>query len=124
MTARFDYAPDLCKDYLETGFCGFGDSCKFLHDRGEYKAGWELDKEWEEGQRFQEEDANKYFVEVAEVARTECMICDKPFVKPVRTPCGHQFCEACILRSIQEDPEVPRVQADDEWTIDDCKEMN
>jgi len=23
-----DYQPDVCKDYKETGFCGFGDSCK------------------------------------------------------------------------------------------------
>ncbi|PJF19187.1 hypothetical protein PSACC_01033 [Paramicrosporidium saccamoebae] len=50
-TCRFDYAPDLCKDYNETGFCGFGDSCKFVHDRGDYKAGWELDDEWDEQQR-------------------------------------------------------------------------
>lgn len=28
--------PDICKDYKETGFCGFGDSCKFLHDRSDY----------------------------------------------------------------------------------------
>lgn len=34
---RFDYQPDICKDYKETGYCGFGDSCKFLHDRGDYK---------------------------------------------------------------------------------------
>ena len=25
----------------------FGDSCKFLHDRGDYKQGWQLDREWE-----------------------------------------------------------------------------
>ncbi|KAI9455476.1 hypothetical protein BJY52DRAFT_1204997 [Lactarius psammicola] len=31
-----DYQPDVCKDYKETGFCGFGDTCKFLHDRGTY----------------------------------------------------------------------------------------
>lgn len=47
-----DYQPDVCKDYkgthyrhalqpsylteciTETGYCGFGDTCKFLHDRG------------------------------------------------------------------------------------------
>lgn len=23
-----DFAPDVCKDYKQTGFCGFGDSCK------------------------------------------------------------------------------------------------
>ncbi|KAF8268608.1 hypothetical protein EI94DRAFT_1771515 [Lactarius quietus] len=39
-----DYQPDVCKDYKETGFCGFGDTCKFLHDRGTYLAGWQLDK--------------------------------------------------------------------------------
>lgn len=27
-TCRFDYQPDICKDYKETGFCGYGDNCK------------------------------------------------------------------------------------------------
>lgn len=49
-TVRFDYQPDICKDYKETGFCGFGDSCKFLHDRSDYKSGWQLEREWEEKQ--------------------------------------------------------------------------
>lgn len=44
MTVRFDYQPDICKDYKETGFCGYGDACKFVHDRSDYKSGWELDK--------------------------------------------------------------------------------
>ena len=44
MTVRVDYQPDICKDYKETGYCGFGDACKFMHDRGDYKAGWELDR--------------------------------------------------------------------------------
>lgn len=50
-TSRFDYQPDICKDYKETGYCGFGDTCKFLHDRSDYKSGWQLEKEWEESQR-------------------------------------------------------------------------
>lgn len=39
MSVRFDYQPDICKDYKETGYCGYGDSCKFMHDRGDYKSG-------------------------------------------------------------------------------------
>jgi RING finger protein 113A len=43
-TIRVDYQPDICKDYKETGFCSYGDTCKFLHDRGDYKSGWEIDR--------------------------------------------------------------------------------
>jgi RING finger protein 113A len=48
---RFDYQPDICKDYKETGFCGYGDSCKFLHDRGDYKSGWQIEKEYAEKEK-------------------------------------------------------------------------
>ena len=44
---RWDYQPDICKDYKETGYCGFGDSCKFMHDRSDYKHGWQLERDWE-----------------------------------------------------------------------------
>jgi RING finger protein 113A len=47
ITCRFDYQPDLCKDYKETGYCTFGDACKFMHDRGDYKSGWEIDRDWD-----------------------------------------------------------------------------
>jgi RING finger protein 113A len=50
-TVRFDYQPDICKDYKETGFCGFGDSCKFMHDRSDYKSGAQIEREWDEAQR-------------------------------------------------------------------------
>lgn len=39
-TVRFDYQPDVCKDYKETGYCGWGDACKFLHTREDYKVQW------------------------------------------------------------------------------------
>jgi RING finger protein 113A len=42
-----DYTPDVCKDYKQTGFCGFGDNCKYLHAREDYAAGWKIDREWE-----------------------------------------------------------------------------
>ena len=44
VSVRVDHAPDVCKDYKETGYCGYGDACKFLHDRGDYKCGWQIDK--------------------------------------------------------------------------------
>lgn len=47
-SCRFDYNPSLCKDYHDTGYCTFGDSCIYIHDRGDYKSGWEIEKEWEE----------------------------------------------------------------------------
>jgi len=50
ITSMFDYKPDICKDYKETGYCGYGDSCVFLHDRSDYKSGWQIEKEWDEEQ--------------------------------------------------------------------------
>lgn len=50
-TSRFDYQPDICKDYRDTGFCGYGEACKFMHDRSDYKSGWQLEQQWEEMQK-------------------------------------------------------------------------
>lgn len=83
-----DYQPDVCKDYKETGFCGYGDSCKFLHDRGDYLAGWQLDKLPDEGVREVEEEDEEEEVPFA------CLICRQPFTQPVVTKCGHYFCMA------------------------------
>jgi RING finger protein 113A len=44
---RIDYAPDVCKDFKETGQCPFGDSCIFLHDRSDFKSGWQIELEWQ-----------------------------------------------------------------------------
>lgn len=56
-TSRFDYQPDVCKDFKDTGYCGYGDACKFLHDRSDYKTGWQLEKQWEEEQKQAKLDA-------------------------------------------------------------------
>lgn len=37
---RFDYDPSLCKDWHDSGYCVFGNSCLYLHDRSNYKTGW------------------------------------------------------------------------------------
>ncbi|GJP45987.1 hypothetical protein CLOM_g5615 [Closterium sp. NIES-68] len=65
-SVRFDYQPDLCKDYKETGYCGYGDSCKFLHDRGDYKAGWQIEREWQEKEKRRKEAAAMGMLEEGE----------------------------------------------------------
>ncbi|MCO5602275.1 hypothetical protein L7F22_056404 [Adiantum nelumboides] len=106
-SVRFDYQPDICKDYKETGYCGYGDACKFMHDRGDYKSGWQMDREWEEGekkrkaklaQRIQDEEEDSADEEVDDSLPFGCMICRQPFVDPVVTLCKHYFCEHCALK--------------------------
>ncbi|XP_064407222.1 E3 ubiquitin-protein ligase RNF113A-like [Halichondria panicea] len=100
-TVRWDYQPDICKDYKETGYCGFGDSCKFLHDRGDYKSGWQLDKEFEEN-RYGNEDMSKYEIDSGdEELPFACYICREQFTNPVITKCHHYFCEACALKQFR-----------------------
>uniref|UniRef100_A0A8C5Q2M8 RING finger protein 113A n=1 Tax=Leptobrachium leishanense TaxID=445787 RepID=A0A8C5Q2M8_9ANUR len=97
-TVRWDYQPDICKDYKETGFCGFGDSCKFLHDRSDYKHGWQLERELEEG-RYGANDEENYEVSSGdEDLPFKCFICRDSFKNPVITKCKHYFCERCALQ--------------------------
>lgn len=99
-TCRFDYAKDLCKDYNESGYCVFGDTCIFLHDRGDYKSGWELELEWNNKVR---ENAKE---EVNEDS-TVCKICDKERTAPVSAECGHIFCESCALEAFTSSKKCP-----------------
>lgn len=99
-TVRWDYQPDICKDYKETGFCGFGDSCKFLHDRSDYKSGWQLEREAASGDynNSGDEDDKKYEIDSDEDnLPLKCFICRQNFTDPVVTKCKHYFCEACAL---------------------------
>lgn len=98
VTTRWDYQPDICKDYKETGFCGFGDSCKFLHDRSDYKHGWQLEREVDEG-NYNRQDPHKYEVSSDEDDDLPfaCFICRESFTNPVVTKCRHYFCERCAL---------------------------
>nr|CAG4634925.1 EOG090X09Q6 [Alona affinis] len=97
-TVRWDYQPDLCKDYKETGFCGFGDSCKFLHDRSDYKFGWQLERE-ERGKGEPAEADDKYEIHSDEEELPfKCFICRDSFKHPIVTKCKHYFCEPCALK--------------------------
>ncbi|PWY71714.1 hypothetical protein BO70DRAFT_431903 [Aspergillus heteromorphus CBS 117.55] len=113
-----DYSPDVCKDYKQTGFCGFGDNCKFLHDRSDYKQGWELDKEWENvtkgkqlkgtvvasANRTKVEDKDDDEESMLEDIPFACFICKGPYKEPIVTKCGHYFCEQCALQRYKKDP--------------------
>ncbi|XP_034947526.1 E3 ubiquitin-protein ligase RNF113A [Chelonus insularis] len=96
-TVRWDYQPDICKDYKETGFCGFGDSCKFLHDRSDYKLGWQLERDAGAADSGDEDD-KKYEIDSDEDNLPfKCFICRGSFVDPIVTKCKHYFCEKCAL---------------------------
>lgn len=119
-TVYTDYTPDVCKDYKQTGFCGFGDSCKFLHAREDYAAGWKLDREWETSGKSKQGgtvvssadrkmNGGKDEEEVIESALLEnipfvCLICKKPYKSPIVTKCTHYFCESCALKRYRKDP--------------------
>lgn len=119
-----DYAPDVCKDYKQTGYCGFGDSCKFLHAREDYKQGWAIDQEWEaktggkkqggtivasvnksdiRGAKDDEEDEKER--EELEKIPFACIICKKGYTQPIVTQCGHYFCEECALNRYRKRPD-------------------
>lgn len=112
-SARFDYQPDICKDYKETGYCGFGDACKFMHDRGDYKSGWQMEREWDETEKVRKRNLALGGDEDGERGRGggrsdnededdslpfACFICRQPFQDPVVTKCKHYFCEHCALK--------------------------
>ncbi|MCJ1409841.1 RNA-splicing factor [Ptychographa xylographoides] len=112
-----DFAPDVCKDYKQTGFCGFGDSCKFLHAREDYKQGWQLDKDWEtvtKGKKIvgktmssrnkEADDGSGDEDAILEGIPFACIICKKPYTYPIVTKCGHYFCEACALQRYRKTP--------------------
>lgn len=121
--------PDVCKDWKETGQCPFGDSCKYIHDRSDYKSGWQLELEHQraekekqarlaarlaaggtiedasEGEEGGEAGATSGAAAPAAALPTACFICRGPFKSPsVQTRCGHCFCEACALARARTDP--------------------
>lgn len=118
-TCRFDYQPDICKDYKDTGFCGFGDSCIYLHDRGDTLSGWQLEQKWQEEQeakKKQQKEQIDAFLGINNKKNDEsamalimddglpfaCHLCRDHFTDPVVTNCGHYFCQKCLLQRLKE----------------------
>lgn len=102
---NIDFNPSICKDFHDSGYCSWGDSCLYAHDRTNYKRGWELDKEWEDQQRAQMTAAPKSTEHSA-----DCPVCKGDFREPVKTNCGHFFCEDCILTSFKKSKNCPVCQ--------------
>jgi len=104
LSSRVDYQPDVCKDYKDSGYCGYGESCKFVHDRGDYKSGWELERDWENMMKKKKDgtlhldDPNQYLIKDDDEMYPDCCpICKNDFTRPIITKCGHYFCEDCAV---------------------------
>ncbi|GME74892.1 unnamed protein product [Ambrosiozyma monospora] len=49
VSTTMDFQADVCKDFLKNGYCGFGDTCKFLHYRDAFHTvKSNKKKEWED----------------------------------------------------------------------------
>ncbi|KAI0376932.1 hypothetical protein F5Y04DRAFT_265303 [Hypomontagnella monticulosa] len=137
-----DFAPDVCKDYKQTGFCGFGDNCKFLHAREDYKQGWQLDREWENVTKGKKNLGGKVVasanrgangdddsVDAAEEALLEkipfaCIICKGPYKEPIVTRCQHYFCLPCALQRYRKDPSCAACGAGTSGVFNTAKTLN
>uniref|UniRef100_A0AC35U037 Pre-mRNA-splicing factor CWC24 n=1 Tax=Rhabditophanes sp. KR3021 TaxID=114890 RepID=A0AC35U037_9BILA len=122
-SVRFDYAPDVCKDYKETGFCTFGDSCKFLHDRGDYKHGWEIDRDWDAQQKNGVAEENYEIGSDEDKDAMECGICEGTFVNPIATKCGHYFCQKCAMDRYRKDKNCASCGQDTDGTFKIAKDL-
>ena len=125
-TCRFDYAYGLCKDWRVSGYCGYGDSCIFVHDRTEVKTGWELEKEWEKEQEEKRRIAlsaceNKEEGKNEEIdEKKKCAICQGNV--EVTTKCKHEFCYKCCLEQFKKTAKCYVCGKDTKGIINDIKD--
>ncbi|AET37669.1 U2-type spliceosomal complex subunit CWC24 Ecym_1443 [Eremothecium cymbalariae DBVPG len=107
-----DYQPDVCKDFKQTGYCGYGDSCKFLHSRDDFKAGWKLNQEW----KVKDKEETELEKEVEDIP-FKCIICEENYKSPVVTKCGHYFCSKCFMNRVKITPNCAICKEDTQGVV-------
>lgn len=97
-----DYEPLLCKEYKLKGYCGYGDTCKFIHSRDDYINDRKLvRKHWKKSIEAKD-DKTQLEVNVID----KCLLCNEAFgginsKKLVQLRCKHVFCKDCFLDSLK-----------------------
>ncbi|KAE8329463.1 hypothetical protein BDV39DRAFT_171899 [Aspergillus sergii] len=133
-----DYTPNVCKDYKQTGWCGFGDGCIYAHIRENVLQGWELDKEWDkntQGKKLdgkvvsqrggdKSKDDDDEDEELLESIPFACIICKKSYQNPIVTKCGHYFCESCALQRYRKNPSCAACGAGTGGVFNTAKKLN
>lgn len=88
-TTLTDFQPDVCKDFMKTGYCGYGDTCKFLHIRNELRQKKKISKDWQiDTPKSKKDDERLPF---------KCVLCEEDYKSPIKTDCGHIYCKSCFL---------------------------
>lgn len=105
-----DYEPLLCKEFKLKGYCGYGDTCKFIHSRDDYINDKKLvRKHWKKSLEDEAKNHNdkelKDEIDTVSIA-DKCLLCDKQFEtiddqKFVQLQCKHVFCKKCFLNSLK-----------------------
>ena len=146
-SARFDYQPDICKDFKETGYCGYGDACIYMHDRTDYKSGWQIEQEYATLQKRrakrlaaglnpdaassgeEEEEGGDALLADAAGLPFACFLCRTNWGdleagnRPVVTQCRHYFCERCALRRMRTTPKCGACDAQTRGIFNNAKKI-
>ncbi|KAG7194511.1 RNA-splicing factor [Scheffersomyces spartinae] len=92
-TTITDFQPDVCKDFLQTGYCGYGDTCKFIHVRNESTQKKPVRRDWEISTSKPSSEGDIGGKELP----FKCAVCKKDYDQPVETKCSHVFCKKCFM---------------------------